>query len=137
MSTDRSDTSTVREVSAAPSARSQRPVLLIGSCAPRTARVVSVDRPVTVGRGRRSDGGVRDRDADVILHSDALLSRAHLRIAPNGPSRGWQLEDLGSKNGTYLDGRRVKKPTPLSDGSIVCFGAHAGVFRCVSEEELE
>jgi transcriptional regulator with PAS, ATPase and Fis domain len=137
MSTEGNDTSTVREVSAPRSARSQTPVLLIGACVPRTARVVSVDRSVTIGRGRRSDGGVPNRDTDVILHSDALLSRAHLRIAPNGSSPGWQLEDLGSKNGTYLDGRRVKKPTPLSDGSIVCFGAHAGVFRCVSQEELD
>src|SRR5262245_29764193 len=135
MSTERDDTTTLQEIASPRGRRSQTPVLLIGSCVPRTARVVRVDRPVTIGRGRRSDGGVPDRDGDVILHSDGLLSREHLRVAKS--SRGWQVEDLESKNGTYVDGRQVEKPTPLSDGSIVCFGGHAGVFRLVSAEELE
>jgi transcriptional regulator with PAS, ATPase and Fis domain len=135
MSTERDDTTTLQEMSAPRGGRSQTPVLLIGSCVPRTARVVRVDRTVTIGRGRRSDASVPDRDGDVILHSDALLSREHLRVAK--ASRGWQVEDLESKNGTYVDGRQVEKPTPLSDGSIVCFGGHAGVFRSVSKDELE
>ena len=35
-----------------------------------------------------------------------------------------------------MDGRRVKKATPLSEGSIVQFGNHVGVFRRVSGKEL-
>ena len=77
---------------------------------------------------------VRGGDSEVILHSDGTLSRAHLRIA--GASGGCKVEDLDSTNGTFVDGRRVKKPVALSPGSIVLFGNHAGVFRRVSDDEL-
>ena len=62
------------------------------------------------------------------------MSRAHLRIA--GASGGYKVEDLGSTNGTFVDGRRVKKPARCRHGSIVLFGNHAGVFRRVSDDEL-
>ena len=134
MVTSHDDGTTIREVSPTRHARAARPVLLVGSYVSKTARVVSLDGPVTIGRGRMPATGVRNQDTDVILHSDSALSRPHLRVGPGGD--GWLVEDLASTNGTFVDGRRVKKPTPLSDGSIVLFGGHAGVFRRVSDNEL-
>jgi transcriptional regulator with PAS, ATPase and Fis domain len=128
------DSSTLKEIAAARGSRARRPIFLVGSYVPGSARVVGVDRPITVGRGRPSDSGVPGADANVILHSDRTLSRAHLRIARG--DGGWQVDDLDSSNGTYVDGRRVKQQTPLSDGNIVQFGSHAGVFRRVSDEAL-
>ncbi len=134
MVTSHDDSTTIREVAAARHGRAARPVFLVGSSVSKTGRVVSLDAPVTIGRGRAPVTGVRNQDAEVILHSDGALSRPHLRVARGAD--GWQVEDLASTNGTFVDGRRVKKPTPLSDGSIVLFGGHAGVFRRVSDAEL-
>src|SRR5690242_3770731 len=106
MTTGSEDTSTLKEIAATRRGRAATPVLLVGSFVPETARVVSLDGPVTIGRGRTPDRGVRDRDAgvrsgdaDVILHSDRTLSRRHLQIARVARSdRRWQVEDLGSAN---------------------------------------
>jgi transcriptional regulator with PAS, ATPase and Fis domain len=127
-------TSTIREIAARRRGRAGASALLVGSFVPETARVVALERATTIGRGQTSAEAVRGRDANVILHSDRTLSRAHLRI---GNAAGtWMVEDLDTKNGTFVDGRPVRKPAPLSDGSILSFGCHAGVFRRLSDEEL-
>jgi len=134
MGTKDDDSTTMQEMRATRGGRSSAPVLLVGSFLSQSSRVVSLDRPVTIGRGRMPADGVRSEDAEVILHSDRMLSRPHLRIARS--SGGWTVEDLDSKNGTFLDGRRITKPTALAVGSVVMFGSHAGVFRRVSDGEL-
>ena len=40
------------------------------------------------------------------------------------------LEDLGSKNGTWLKGGRIETSEPLSDGDQFRVGSVAFVFRC-------
>lgn len=77
-------------------------------------------------RGRRRhalpDGETivgRDPGAAVAL-ADQSVSRRHAVIRLSG--EGATLEDLGSKNGTYLKGERVHAPTPLADGDRVRFG---------------
>ena len=69
----------------------------------------------------------RAQDADLRL-SDTGVSRRHLEIhldAAGAPS----VVDLGSTNGTTVNGRRVTVPTPLSDGDTVGLGATTLVFR--------
>ena len=39
------------------------------------------------------------------------------------------LEDLGSKNGTFLRGRRISSPRPLSDGDEILLGRVRMTFR--------
>ncbi|HXU04622.1 MAG TPA: sigma 54-interacting transcriptional regulator [Polyangia bacterium] len=134
MGTKTNDSTTVREAAAARGARTATPVLLMGSFLPESARVVRLDRPVTVGRGRSSVDGGRGLDEEVIVRGDRTLSRPHLRIAPS--SGGWTVADLGSTNGTFVDGRRLKKPARLAEGSIVQFGGQAGVFRRVPDDAL-
>jgi transcriptional regulator with PAS, ATPase and Fis domain len=135
MTTNSDSSDTIRERARARHGRARAPVLLLSSFISKSARVVSLKDPVTIGRGRMAAGAVRSQDREVILQVDRTLSRPHLRIAPSATGR-WQVEDLGSTNGTFVDGRRVKKPAPLADGSIVLFGCHAGVFRHVSPDEL-
>src|SRR5262245_59908957 len=134
MATDIDETSTLEEIGAGRQRRRATPVLLLGAFVPGTARVVSLARPVTIGRGRTTAAGGGNQDTDVILHSDKSLSRQHLRITRSGSA--WKVEDLDTTNGTFVDGRRAGKGTPLSDGGIVLFGGHAGVFLRVSEDEL-
>ena len=55
------------------------------------------------------------------------VSRRHARLTVAG-SRAY-LEDLGSKNGTFLRGRRVETPEPVVDGDSIELGSVALVFR--------
>ena len=66
-------------------------------------------RPVDVGR-----------DCDGLLLADAELSRRHLRLSATGGQV--TVQDLGSTNGTLLDGSTVHGPTAVHVGQVVTFG---------------
>ncbi len=69
-----------------------------------------VDRDWTViGRGR---------SADVVI-ADPTISRAHAAIGYDG--EGFFVEDLGSTNGTSVNGKREPR-TPLSSGDEIQLG---------------
>lgn len=74
-----------------------------------------------------ADGTVVGRGDDVELRLDeAKLSRRHASIIPNG--RQWVLEDLASKNGTFVNGRKeIRKE--LVDGDRIELGAWVLQFR--------
>jgi DNA-binding winged helix-turn-helix (wHTH) protein len=55
------------------------------------------------------------------------VSRRHARIIVDGDSAS--VEDLGSKNGTYVDEVRITVATPLASGSRIRFGSIAVTFR--------
>ena len=61
----------------------------------------------------------RDRPAEVIVE-DPFASARHARIAPRGPYNF--LEDLGSTNGTYLNGSRVDAAQRLAPGDRITIG---------------
>src|SRR5262245_9346244 len=58
----------------------------------------------------------RDKACDIVLMEDTV-SRKHARIVRSGD--GSYLEDLQSRNGTFLNGRRVNGPVRLRDGDNV------------------
>jgi class 3 adenylate cyclase len=58
----------------------------------------------------------RASDCTLRVDSDAI-SRRHALIHAQG--REHWLVDLGSTNGVYLSGRRVRLPTALSDGDVI------------------
>ena len=62
----------------------------------------------------------RDPQCDLVI-SHHSISRRHLRLdcAPDGQ---WLVEDLGSKNGTRMDGRMIAGMQPLSDGAWFAAG---------------
>jgi DNA-binding winged helix-turn-helix (wHTH) protein len=68
----------------------------------------------------------RTRDA-VVRISSSRVSRRHARIVVTGGRA--VVEDLGSKNGTFVRGRRINRPVELSDGDEICFGRDVVVFR--------
>jgi len=55
-------------------------------------------------------------DNDVVV-DDRWVSRYHARICRE--REGYVVEDLGSKNGTFVNGQRIARPTPLTDGDVV------------------
>jgi pSer/pThr/pTyr-binding forkhead associated (FHA) protein len=66
----------------------------------------------------------------VVSLEDDRVSRRHalLRVADDGSAT---LEDLGSKNGTFLRGRPLKNRATLEDGDEFVLGDTALQFRCV------
>jgi hypothetical protein len=65
-------------------------------------------------------------DASVWIDA-AGVSRHHARIRRDGDAA--TLEDLGSKNGTYVKGRRVSAPARLADGDQIRLGSVVITFR--------
>jgi DNA-binding winged helix-turn-helix (wHTH) protein len=63
----------------------------------------------------------------VVWIDDASVSRRHARIALD--EKGATLEDLGSKNGTFVRGRRVEKPARLADRDTIKIGPASLIFR--------
>ena len=71
-----------------------------------------LDRPVTtIGRSSVNDLPI----------SDKMLSRQHARIVKDG-SNTLTIEDLGSRNGTYLNGERLVSIQPLKSGDRITVG---------------
>jgi DNA-binding winged helix-turn-helix (wHTH) protein len=67
------------------------------------------------------------RDPAVAIWIDSRdASRRHARIVLRGGAAS--VEDLGSKNGTWLNERQVTAPTPLQDGDAVRIGTTLLVF---------
>jgi len=84
------------------------------------------DSPALVGRESRS-----------LPLSDNTVSRRHCELLPQ--DGGWIVQDLGSSNGTYLNGGRVMSNAALKVGdqirvgrTLMVFGAQPGITRTSS-----
>lgn len=92
-------------------ANSGRPVLRVGTGAGlRAGSAYDLSEGAVLGRG---DG------ADIRLE-DAFASTRHARLVPQGDVI--VLEDLGSTNGTYLNGEPLRGPQPLHVGDQIKIG---------------
>ena len=67
----------------------------------------------------------RASDCEVQL-VDTELSRHHAKLSRRGA--GWVLEDLGSRNGTRVDGRVVDGAVALRPGAVIELATHRLVF---------
>jgi transcriptional regulator with PAS, ATPase and Fis domain len=119
-----------------PGEQKDRAVLLMVGSAERPAlpartRLQIVGDELYVGR--RAEGLPVDANAAVL--DDGLISGRHARLARG--AGGYDLEDLGSKNGTWVDNLRTDGKVRLRDGALIFFGNHIAVFRMVSHIELE
>ncbi|MEX1311770.1 MAG: SpoIIE family protein phosphatase [Candidatus Sulfomarinibacteraceae bacterium] len=62
----------------------------------------------------------RSSDAEIAV-PDRSMSRRHARLFLEGGD--WLVEDLGSRNGTLLSGRRIDGPTPVAVGAALRIGS--------------
>ena len=69
----------------------------------------------------------RANASNVVLPSDRV-SRRHAMVHAQGDDEFW-LVDLGSANGTYLNGRRVSQPCRLTDKDQITVADYAFTFR--------
>lgn len=83
-------------------------------------------RDVVVLTSRRIVLG-RDLDSDVALTDDHAVSRAHAVLEPIGS--GWCVRDLGSANGTTVNGERIWAERRLATGDEIRVGRSLLVYR--------
>ncbi len=74
--------------------------------------------PIAARAGRRYTIG-RDSRCDLLIE-DTTVSRWHARL--ERAAGQWLLTDLGSTNGTRLNGWRIGQPVPVRTGDLVTFG---------------
>ncbi len=84
-------------------------------------RTIAGVASVAVGRSSSVDLMVPDR----------MLSRRHARLYLDGGD--WLVEDLGSHNGTFLNGSRVESPARLKDGDVLALGGSSVTVTLASE----
>ena len=92
-------------------ARAQTAILLIDG-----RRVVISPAGAVIGRGRQSD----------VVLTDPNVSRQHAEIRPRGGS--WVIADLGSTNGSQLNGRRIDGSEVLRPGDEIELGSSVLTF---------
>ena len=71
-----------------------------------SGRTFDLDAPLDVGR---------DPMAGIPLVEDERVSWRHARLTPT--DGGLRIDDLGSRNGTYVDGERVSSPVLVPPGT--------------------
>ena len=106
----------------------QMPSSVVGRAGakPGITHVLVVDGPGTrheLSTGRNVIG--RGTDADIRL-PDTGVSRKHVDVVLDGGTA--IAEDLGSTNGTLVNGRRITRQ-PLSDGDVIRIGHSVLVYR--------
>ncbi len=78
---------------------------------PGLGRSFTIETPsITIGRQDQCDFQV----------NDTFVSRQHARITWGGA--GYLLEDLGTVNGTFLNGERISVPRALKSGDVIQLG---------------
>jgi pSer/pThr/pTyr-binding forkhead associated (FHA) protein len=85
--------------------------LVVSSPDLRQGATIEVKSATTVGRN--ADSGIR-------LGRDEFASAQHARIEPR-PDGMW-IDDLGSTNGTFVNGARVQSARALRSGDVVRIG---------------
>jgi hypothetical protein len=95
-----------------PQARELGRLVVMKSPALDEGDVLTLDaHPLTIGRGAQND---------VPLNDDEYASTRHARIEPRRD--GVWLDDIGSTNGTFVNGIRVTRERRLAPGDVVRIG---------------
>lgn len=79
---------------------------------------------ITVGRATGCD----------LVLADSFLSRQHARLWRDGD--GWWIEDLGSRNGTRVNGEPVEAPRRVAPGDVIHMSGSALEVHAAEEEVL-
>jgi pSer/pThr/pTyr-binding forkhead associated (FHA) protein len=90
-----------------------------------------------IGQGERvalkaGENVLGRRAPDVVELPSPTVSRRHARITVGDETL---IEDLGSKNGTFVEERRVSRPVTLTDGAQVRIGSLTLRFMVVSNSD--
>src|ERR1700704_6458349 len=76
----------------------------------------------------------RAEGCHVCLHWDAGVSRAHARLERLGQGDWMLLDDGLSRNGSIVNGERLRQRRRLVDGDVLRFGATLMIYRAPPRE---
>jgi transcriptional regulator with PAS, ATPase and Fis domain len=110
-------------------------LLIVGSGASldslKAARVIPVSDGIEIGRRPAGTGPTS------LTLADRTVSSVHAWIMKGTEKEDrFEIQDMNSTNGTFVDGRRIERNAPLRDGSLLFIGAQVLLFRMVSAAEL-
>src|SRR5688500_18072690 len=94
---------------------------------PPRDRLQPIGEGLEVGRGRSTSR------AGTLTIDDPWVSAAHARVTVTG--KRLEVVDLGSRNGTFVDGVLVKGQA-LREASVLLFGGCAAVVRSLSSDDV-
>lgn len=89
------------------------------------------ERIIPLAEGENLVG--RSSQSAVVLDLPSI-SRTHASIVVSG-SRV-EIEDLNSKNGTFVEHERLQQRRELHGGETICFGSVCGVFRTIAADSI-
>jgi predicted component of type VI protein secretion system len=93
---------------------------------PAVGTIFPVDKPeLVIGR---------EQNADITVN-DPEVSRKHARIFLQG--QNCFIEDLGSTNGTTINGQRIEGPYMLQGGETISFGEHVSLGFVAARVDLD
>ena len=110
----------------------------VGSCVVAVAKPIATQRPAPLSTPAAhkysvlmADGSRHILDGDLvtvgrqasctIVIADNNISRVHARFRAG--DNAWTIEDLGSTNGTKVNGVLITEPTLLSHGQLIALGS--------------
>lgn len=73
-------------------------------------KTFTLDGDFAIGRGEQNN----------LTLLDGIASRKHALLKKT--DQGYEIQDLGSANGTFLNGERVSNPRPIWDGDLILIG---------------
>jgi len=106
------------------------------------ARLLVVYTPATGGEGVTravGSGGltIHRQGADEGLElDDPEVSRAHARVQRVPGGEGYRIEDLDSRNGTFVNARRIRE-SELASGDVIRVGSHLLLFELLDLEAVQ
>jgi DNA-binding NtrC family response regulator len=95
-------------------------------------RILELDEELEIGRGQPEGSQVAPR----FETADPHMSRAHALIRRHG-AQTVVLRDLGSRNGTIVDGVRLVGERVIESGAVLFMGSHVFVYRLMSRDDLD
>ncbi|MBU0602949.1 MAG: FHA domain-containing protein [Gammaproteobacteria bacterium] len=115
---------------------SSQDVLYFGSFRFPLSRLDALARDGATASTATATSGLPDDRQEVVIGRDGAadlqvdspqVSRRHARLLRSGG--GWLVEDLGSANGTFVNGQRVTRATALRDTDVLSLGSVAIDFQ--------
>ena len=110
----------------------------------RELRETSQESPIILAHDGQLDGQNwsikneltfgRDSSCDVVIN-DRQVSRQHARLKTISPNQ-FEIADLNSKNGTYINGKLITEPSLLNDGDEIKIALAQGFLFICSDSTL-
>jgi len=99
---------------------------LVALGGPHEGRVIPMRNGTILGRSPDVGGSIDEED----------VSRQHARLVLDEAAESWEVEDLASLNGSWVNGARILHRSPLRAGDVLRLGAKV-TFKVTAHDPIE